>query len=392
MVDMTRVETSKNAPTSQNDGCSTDSLNEMAMVDALAAKDTMFKPTIHTSTKLSCPWPINIVTPSNFTFTTPESISTPPELPQRSFEYGASWVEHYYARLIVECKKHNRMDLVLMLYRWYIAQFTIDYLNDIQPLSSEQFLAASNVLFETTSLNELSDKARGICMACRELMKLHDDTLKALSVNVSKNISFALGDFYSSVAKQCSLQVDEKQNLDSMTLQEYMEYRTLNAGGLMGFVRQVHLLSLLDPQCPIGEMETISMLVGLNIALMNDLYGVKKDLNSGEPNIILKHSWEMQCDIQESVAWAATRIKGTVMNVQLYNKLHPNCISLNYDIAMNCISGNHGFHESSKRYELPAGFSWCPDAACFERARSACRGDDDNSNECELTRTSFMPA
>lgn len=255
-----------------------------------------------------------------------------------------------------------------MLYHWYVAQFTLDYLNDAQPLSSEQFLAASNVLTDTRSWNTLNDQARSICMGCRTLMVMHDEALNALPASVSVPIFSALDDFYSSVAKQCTMQNDGVE-LESMTLHEYMEYRTLNAGGLMGFVRQIRLLSLFDPDCPVGDLDTISRLVGLNVALMNDLYGVKKDALSGEPNIVLKHAREMQCDVKESVAWAAECIQETVKDVECYYKLYPNCICTKYNVAMSCISGNHGFHESSKRYQLPDGFSWISrefPSACWE--------------------------
>ena len=331
---------------------SDDEIDEMAMMNALGANDTMFK---SASIPIACPWPIHIVSASEFAMTSPEAIRMPPELPHRSFEYGASWVEHYYAGLIKECRKQERMDLVVMLYQWYVAQFTLDYLNDVSPLSSEQFLAASNVISSTECLERLSGDACKIAKACRKLMKMHDDKLDSLPVDISRDISAALQGFYTSVARQCNNDAD----FESMGLQEYMEYRTLNAGGLLGFIRQIRLLSYLDRDCrPVGEWSVISRLVGLNVALVNDLYGVKKDSISGEPNMILKHASVMQCDLNESVHWAVDCIKDTVTQISIHAELHPGDICTKFNVAMNCVSGNHGFHESSKRYELPRGFSW----------------------------------
>ena len=162
---------------------SDDEIDEMAMMNALGANDTMFK---SASIPIACPWPIHIVPASGFAMTSPEAIRMPPELPHRSFEYGASWVEHYYAGLIKECRKQERMDLVVMLYQWYVAQFTLDYLNDITPLSSEQFLAASNVVSSSECLERLSGDACRITKACRKLMKMHDDKLDSLPADISR--------------------------------------------------------------------------------------------------------------------------------------------------------------------------------------------------------------
>ncbi len=290
-------------------------MGEMAMLDALGANESMFKTV---SKPISCPWPIRIVPSSKFSITTPQEIQMPPELPHRSFEYGASWVEHYYASHVKECLNRQRMDLVVMLYQWYVAQFTLDYLNDIYPLSSEQFLAASNVISSTKSLELLPKDACRITKACRKLMKLHDDKLNSLSPEYSSDIFSALHDFYSSVARQCNSDTD----FDSLTLHEYMEYRTLNAGGLMGFIRQIKLLSYLHQDIPVGDLSVISRLVGLNVALINDLYGVKKDRISGEPNMILKHASEMQCGLNESVHWAVDCIKDTVTRISIHSELY----------------------------------------------------------------------
>ena len=159
---------------------------------------------------------------------------------------------------------------------------------------------------------------------------------------------------------------------------DYMDYRIINAGGLMGFVRQTYLISLLDDHKSNStfpstkEMQHVAHLVGKNIALINDLYGLRKDQLSGEPNIILlKHARktgnsnsssklndDSMSSLEPSISWAFEEIKQTVRDITLYYEEHPDSLITKYDIALSCVSGNHGFHESSKLYELPEGFSW----------------------------------
>lgn len=360
---------------------------DAAMVDALAAKETMFKAG---NESVRCLWPIKIVAKEDFSLTK-EDIgmgATDNRLGERSFEYGASWVEHYYAKLIEECKQQNRMDLVVMLYRWYVAQFSLDYLNDVATLSKEQFLEASNVLSPQKGATALSEhSARQACQACLKLMQNHDETLYALPAVTSHKISTALNDFYMVVAQQCEAEQGETTDpLDSMSLTDYMDYRTTNAGGLMGFVRQTHLFSLLDRKATFPsprEMDEIAYLVGKNIALINDLYGLRKDQVSGEPNILLKHSREYNAgghgSLQKSIVWAVEEIKQTVRDVVFYYELHPNSLVTKYNIALGCISGNHGFHECSKRYELPDGFSWNM-ASSSTDVTTGCGGRGSNRN------------
>lgn len=340
-----------------------EALDEVAMVDALAAKDTMFK----AGNSLVCPWPVKIVSKNDFALTKTD-IGMTDKLGDRSFEYGASWVEHYYSNFVSLCQEQNRMELVVMLYRWYVAQFSLDYLNDVDPLSKEQFLEASNVLSPQKGARSLSQhSASAACRACLKLMQDHDETLYALPAVTSHKISTALNDFYMIVAQQCEAQKGQsKDPLESMSLEEYMDYRTTNAGGLMGFVRQTYLFSLLeqDDNCVFptpGEMQHVSYLVGKNIALINDLYGLRKDQASGEPNILLKHAKETGSgsgSLQPSVAWALEEIKQTVRDVVFFYEKNPDSLITKHNVALGCISGNHGFHECSKRYELPEGFSW----------------------------------
>ena len=56
----------------------------------------------------------------------------------------------------------------------------------------------------------------------------------------------------------------------------------------MGFIRQCYLLQVLneDEHCTFptaAEMNEVAYLVGKNIALINDLYGLEAEV-SGEPN------------------------------------------------------------------------------------------------------------
>ena len=348
-----------------------EALEEDAMVDALAAKETMFK----AGNRIPCPWPIIIVPKQEFSLTKDDiGMATDDRLGERSFEYGASWVEHYYSKLIHLCQEKNRMDLIVMLYRWYVAQFSLDYINDVEHLSKEQFLEASNVLSPQKGAKALSKhKARAACHACLKMMQNHDETMYALPAVTSHKISTALNDFYMVVAQQCEAENGETVDpLESMSLVDYMDYRTINAGGLMGFVRQTHLFAMLDPNTTLlspQDLDKVAYLVGKNIALINDLYGLRKDQVSGEPNILLKHAKSQSPihrssgkqhpgSLQASIAWAVEEIKQTVRDVVFFYELHPGSIVTKYNIALGCISGNHGFHECSKRYELPPGFSW----------------------------------
>ena len=333
------------------------------MVDALSAKDTMFKKGSH----VACPWPIKIVPQSDFSLSK-EDICMTKNLGDRSFEYGASWVEHYYSNLVAACREQDRMELVVMLYRWYVAQFSLDYLNDVDTLSKGQFLEASNVLNPPEGALSLREhRASAALQACLQLMQDHDETLYSLPAVTAHKISSALNDFYMVVAQQCEAEQGQSEDpLKSMSLADYMDYRTTNAGGLMGFVRQTYLFSLLDKDSKFptpGEMDSVAYLVGKNIALINDLYGLRKDQVSGEPNILLKHAREMgdknhHGSLQPSIAWALEEIKQTVRDVVLYYDSNPDSLITKHNIALGCISGNHGFHECSKRYELPEGFSW----------------------------------
>jgi len=358
---------------------------EVAMVDALAAKETMFKVLVegnsnnNNNNKISCCpyWPMTIIQKANFSLSKEDiGMTCNNKLGDRSFEYGSSWVEHYYTNLIMLCKEQDRMELVRMLYHWYIAQFSVDYISDVVNLSKEQFLETSNVLKPkngTTCTALQKHRYSEQLEACLNLMKEHDKMLYSLPTKTARKISETLNDFYMAVAQQCDAQTGqiEDDSLYSMTMADYIDYRTINAGGLMGFVRQIYLISLLDKSSSIfpstGEIRYVSYLVGKNIALINDLYGLRKDQLSGEPNIILKHVRETgrssnseldSLSLEPSISWAYEEIKQTVRDVTSYYEEHPDCLLTKYDIALNCISGNHGFHESSKRYELPEGFSW----------------------------------
>lgn len=102
--------------------------------------------------------------------------------------------------------------------------------------------------------------------ACLKLMQDHDETLYSLPAVTAHKISTALNDFYMVVAQQCEAQKGQSEDpLNSMSLADYMDYRTTNAGGLMGFVRQTYLFSLLDKESSFpttGEMNQVSRLVG----------------------------------------------------------------------------------------------------------------------------------
>ena len=144
----------------------------------------------------------------------------------------------------------------------------------------------------------------------------------------------------------------------------------------MGFLRQTFLFSLLDPKAPVGDTETelaeLGHIVGYNIALINDLYGLKKDILTGDVNILLKHHHsitrkaaqpEMDLtasleSLSESIQWAMEEIKKTVRYIEDYYSTHPNSLVTKCNIAMGCVSGNHGAHATCKRFELPEGFEW----------------------------------
>lgn len=86
---------------------------------------------------------------------------------------------------------------------------------------------------------------------------------------------------------------------------------------------------------------------------------VYKDQISGEPNIIIKHQAYHKCTtLQESLEWAGLLIDEMTYKILLYNKEHSDTIVAKLNVAMVCISGNLGFHESSTRYKLPDGFVW----------------------------------
>ena len=358
---------------------------EVAMIDALAAKETMFKVVEGNNNELSCSpyWPMTIIHKANFSLSKEDVVMTGDDnkLGERSFEYGASWVEHYYTSLITLCKEQDRMELVKMLYNWYIAQFSVDYINDVAAVSKEQFLETSNLLKprnDNTCTALHKHRFSEQLEECRDLMKEHDKMLYSLPTKTAQKIFEALNDFYMAVAQQCDAQqkgqmIEDDDPLNSMSMADYMNYRTINAGGLMGFVRQTYLISLLNDKSnstfpSTNEMQHVSYLVGKNIALINDLYGLRKDQVSGEPNIILpKHARKTgnsssklndSMSLEPSIAWAFEEIKQTVRDITLYYEEHPDSLITKYDIALSCVSGNHGFHESSKRYELPEGFSW----------------------------------
>lgn len=398
---------------SSNDCQASESVKQ-AMIDALADKETMFKNisvgfnenyynnnrnNCTTSTTPFCPrWPVTMVRKRDFSVSKEEIGligDKENQLGERSYEYGASWVEHYYCNLVTLCKQQDRMDLVRMLYHWYIAQFSLDYMNDVAMLSKEQYMYASNVLQPENSADSRKSTAiqehrfASQLQACRDLMQEHDNALHSLPTVAANKISGALKDFYEAVAQQCDAQKRDGRFesddhcasalLDSMSMNEYMDYRTINAGGLMGFVRQTCIIAMLDSTTanesfvfpPTDRLQRVSHLVGKNVALINDLYGLRKDKLSGEPNIVLKHARETRrsrgndsegskeaTPSEASVSWALEEIGQTVIRVELYCKEHPDCLVAKHNIAMSCISGNHGFHESSKRYELPKGFSW----------------------------------
>jgi len=257
-------------------------------------------------------------------------------------------------------------------------------MNDVAILSKERYLETSNV--SNLKIGTASNKAllnHSFCtqlQACRYLMEEHDKALSLLPTVAGQKISEALHDFYMAVARQCDAQTrvgrieGHEDPLGSMSMADYMDYRTINAGGLMGFLRQTYLISLLDTSSSFTfpsseEIEHVSYLVGKNVALVNDLYGLRKDRFSGEPNIILKYARERGCSDSSSnelgsflsgpsISWALEVIKRTVRDIESYYEDHPDCLVTKHGIAFGCISGNYGFHDSSKRYELPVGFSW----------------------------------
>lgn len=395
----------------------------MATTNALAAKSTIF--TERPSDVDKCPWYVNTVKPETFVFPTPTSIGLPRIFRERALEYASTWVEHYYYELIQASRKEQYQisssslkdlcgtDIIKMLYHWYIAQFTIDYLNDVYPLTSHEYLASSGLVADlpkgekrlpsqakqktwknyfllTRSTNAMVNmlkqhKAKTMLLACREQMNFHEAVLVKISKGhpeISKQIRTALKGFYDTVVTQ--FQHSQDTLFEDMTLAEYYDFRTLNAGGTMGFLRQAYLFQLVDTtDAPLGEYEQLqelSMVVGRNIALVNDLYGLQKDILTGDVNIILKHHHKQQQKQQEkddisskvgsrssntrandmaaSVQWAVDEIVETVRYIENYNARYPHNLETKYNIAMGCVSGNHGAHSTCERYELPPGFEW----------------------------------
>ena len=76
--------------------------------------------------------------------------------------------------------------------------------------------------------------------------------------------------------------------------------------------------------------------VGANIALINDLYGLRKDVLTSDVNIILKHQAEKNCSLlEDSVAWAmeevverVRQLKPTMPSIQKHWKSTQDCHGL----------------------------------------------------------------
>lgn len=340
------------------------------MTDALSARSTMFKG--RPKDIDTCAWYVRTVTPEEFCFKTASDLELPEIFGERAFEYAATWVEHYYYELVQECRSRNKLGLVKMLYHWYIAQFTIDYLNDVFPLTSEQYLESSGLVPLPENGLQVNSRVKYPCMieaikmrkvrallvASREQMKLHEAALGVLPDHQATKIREALDGFYKTVVKQFGL--SQKELFDSMNLKDYYAFRTLNAGGEMGFIRQTFVFSLVDPTAPVGteEFEELGRMVGRNIALINDVYGLKKDILTGDVNIILKHQHENKCSLDDSIKWGTDEIVKTVRFIEYYYAKYPHTVETKYNVAMGCVSGNHGAHATCKRFELPQGYKW----------------------------------
>jgi len=342
-------------------------------VDALAVQNsTMFKEP--SRKELPSWWPINTVLPQDFTFTSLAKAELPEILGKQSFEYTSSWIEHYYYVLVREAQKQGRLDIIKILYHWYGAQFVIDYLADRYPLSIRQYLEASDLLHEPSfqdrsafgsqCLEDISTgKIRMVLQACSKVMEKYHEMIQPLET--LDGINSACNGFYETVVQQLEYGMTtsgQKSLFDSMTLEDYYNFRSRNAGGEMGFLRQTFLMTLLDPKASFNndtaKLRELAREVGKNVAIVNDLYGLEKDRATGDVNVLLKYEHDNRCTSEETMEWGKEELYRTVQWVQEYRKEYPNTLESKHGIAMACIAGNHGTHDTSNRFRLPEGFSW----------------------------------
>jgi len=343
--------------------------------NVLTAEESMFKEAPCDGTSDRCTWPILIVEPHTFTFTNGADIHLPKSITSRAFEYGSTWVEHYYQPLIQECTKMHRLDIIRALYQWYTSQFTLDYLQEYAEISAEQFLYASFQLHDKTSFAEdllyndkqIDDQLKG----CRRLMEEYTNTMTtALPPEIYAKIKKGTDSFFHTSVEQIA-GADKH-----LSFEEYMRFRAINAGGIFGFTEQCYLLQWLcknteQQQLPLlasmpeDVLDVLADNVGLHVALLNDLYGLERDAQTGDLNIILTYSNRNSCDVEEAVEWAVQWMQQCAVNINAIEQEYPNTFPSKFRIAMSCVAGNHGGHETCKRYKLPDGFVW-PDSCLVD--------------------------
>mmetsp|Transcript_22377 Transcript_22377/g.48159 ORF Transcript_22377/g.48159 Transcript_22377/m.48159 type:complete len:427 (-) Transcript_22377:1260-2540(-) len=334
--------------------------------NVLAAEESMFKPPSTDSDR--CTWPVLTVDPCAFTFQDGRDIHLPNAISLRSFEYGSSWVEHYYQPLIRECKEQNRLGIIRALYQWYTAQFTLDYLQEQTFISKEVFLYSSYQHDDKSCFDGAGgtcEEVKELIEGCRSLMVDYTNTMKAeLPSYLLAKIQEGTATFYRSSVEQITGACLE----ENMSLEEYVRFRAVNAGGMFGFVEQCHLLQWLHPRHEGASHHVLKAFadnVGMHVALLNDLYGLDRDAETGDLNIVLRYASEKDCGVGEAVRWAVERLQRCASNVRAICDEHPNSIPSEFDVGIECVAGNHGFHEVSKRYKLPDGFIW-PDSCVVD--------------------------
>ena len=333
--------------------------------NVLTKQDSSFKQASESNYD-SCMWPTFIVHPNNFTLSG-EDIDLPLKYFERSFEYASLWVEHYYRPLILECKRFDKLDIIQALYQWYTAQFTFDYIKENHNLTIEQFQYASYLSLDETFLKDLDPNIRCILEDCHILMKMYTTTMSdLLPFELYMKIKTGTDSFFKTSVDQirASSKIDD---FDKMTIDEYVYNRAINAGGVFGFVEQCRLLNWFNPEEYLLEEQILTSFshhVGLHVALVNDIYGLERDIKTGDLNIILKYELDMNCSRETALEWATKQLQSCVLEIESVCDRRKHSTPKIFNVAMDCIAGNHGAHEISKRYRLPPGFSW-PEECSF---------------------------
>mmetsp|Transcript_9059 Transcript_9059/g.12852 ORF Transcript_9059/g.12852 Transcript_9059/m.12852 type:complete len:192 (+) Transcript_9059:2-577(+) len=167
--------------------------------------------------------------------------------------------------------------------------------------------------------------------------------------------------FFRTSLEQMTASSDNDHHRSDMSVDEYLHHRAINAGGVFGFVEQCHILQWLHPnekQLDEQLLLDLSSNVGLHVALANDIYGLERDEKTGDLNIVLKYEKTRGCSRDEALYWAVKHMQKSYLDIRSICSEHPDTIPAKFQVALDCIGGNHGAHEICKRYRLPGEFSW----------------------------------